>query len=95
MSARTRVTEILGIEKPVIQAAMGWISRSQLSSAVSNAGGMGMIETSSGELETIHAEIAKMVQPIKRILDEMMRTYHDTVATLNSRTILGRGAVVR
>jgi len=51
---------MLGIEKPIIQAAMGWIARSQLSSAVSNAGGMGIIETSSGELDAVREEIVKM-----------------------------------
>ena len=39
---------------------MGWIARSQLASAVSNAGGMGIIETSSGELNEIREEIRKM-----------------------------------
>ena len=57
---KTRITDMLGIEKPIIQAAMGWIARSQLSSAFSNAGGMGIIETSSGELDAIRAEILKM-----------------------------------
>lgn len=57
---QTRVTELLGIEIPIIQAPMGFIARSQLASAVSNAGGMGIIETSSGRLEEIRAEIAKM-----------------------------------
>jgi enoyl-[acyl-carrier protein] reductase II len=57
---RTRITELLGIEKPIIQAAMGWIARSQLSSAVSNAGGMGIIETSSGQLDAVRDEIVKM-----------------------------------
>lgn len=57
---KTRITDMLGIEKPIIQAAMGWIARSQLSSAVSNAGGMGIIETSSGELDAVRQEIVKM-----------------------------------
>jgi len=39
---------------------MGWIARSQLAAAVSNAGGMGIIETSSGELDVIKEEIKKM-----------------------------------
>ncbi len=55
-----RITSALGIQYPIIQAPMGWIARSQLASAVSNAGGMGIIETSSGELEAIQDEIAKM-----------------------------------
>ncbi|MGB7406000.1 MAG: nitronate monooxygenase [Pacificimonas sp.] len=57
---KTRITDMLGIEKPIVQAAMGWIARSQLSSAFSNAGGMGIIETSSGELDAIREEIVKM-----------------------------------
>jgi enoyl-[acyl-carrier protein] reductase II len=57
---KTRITDMLGIEVPIIQAAMGWIARSPLSSAVSNAGGMGIIETSSGELDAIREEIRKM-----------------------------------
>ncbi|MEL6982641.1 MAG: nitronate monooxygenase, partial [Actinomycetota bacterium] len=50
----------LGIEIPIVQAPMGWIARSQLASAVSNAGGLGIIETSSGELDQIRIEIEKM-----------------------------------
>ena len=57
---RNRVTELLGVEHPVVQAPMGWIARSPLASAVSNAGGMGIIETSSGELDAIREEIRKM-----------------------------------
>jgi enoyl-[acyl-carrier protein] reductase II len=51
---------MLGVELPIVQAPMGWIARSQLASAVSNAGGMGIIETSSGELDIIKEEIKKM-----------------------------------
>ena len=57
---RTRVTELLGVDYPIIQAPMGWIARAQLASAVSNAGGLGIIETSSGELDNVKAEIEKM-----------------------------------
>ncbi len=57
---RTRVSELLGVDYPIIQAPMGWIARSQLASAVSNAGGMGIIETSSGELDNVKREIEKM-----------------------------------
>ena len=39
---------------------MGWIARAQLASAVSNAGGLGIIETSSGELDAVRDEIRKM-----------------------------------
>ena len=57
---RNRVTELLGVEHPIIQAPMGWIARSQLASAVSNAGGLGIIETSSGELDAVREEIRRM-----------------------------------
>ncbi len=60
MDFKNRITQMLGVEKPIIQAPMGWIARSQLASAVSNAGGMGIIETSSGELDNIREEILKM-----------------------------------
>ena len=60
MKFKNRVTEMLGVQLPIVQAPMGWIARSQLASAVSNAGGMGIIETSSGELDAIKVEIKKM-----------------------------------
>ena len=55
-----RVTQMLGCEIPIVQAPMGWIARAQLASAVSNAGAMGIIETSSGQLDEIRVEIQKM-----------------------------------
>ena len=57
---RNRVTALLGVEIPIVQAPMGWIARAQLASAVSNAGAMGIIETSSGELDAVKDEIRKM-----------------------------------
>ena len=60
MAIKNRVTKLLGVEYPIIQAPMGWIARSQLASAVSNSGGLGIIETSSGELDVIREEIKKM-----------------------------------
>jgi enoyl-[acyl-carrier protein] reductase II len=55
-----RVTRLLGVPYPIVQAPMGWIARAQLAAAVSNAGGMGIIETSSGDLDAIRGEILKM-----------------------------------
>jgi enoyl-[acyl-carrier protein] reductase II len=59
-TVRTRVTELLGVRYPIVQAPMGWIARAQLASAVSNAGGLGIIETSSGALDEIKDEIRLM-----------------------------------
>ncbi|MCP4436091.1 MAG: nitronate monooxygenase [Actinomycetia bacterium] len=55
-----RATDLMGVEYPILQAPMGWIARSELASAVCEAGAMGCIETSSGELDVIQEEIRKM-----------------------------------
>ena len=57
---KNRVTEITGTDYPIIQSPMSWIARAQLASAVCNAGGMGIIETGSGELDAIRSEVLKM-----------------------------------
>lgn len=56
----SRISRMLGIDYPIFQAPMGWIARAPLASAVSEAGGMGIVETSSGELDIVKAEIARM-----------------------------------
>jgi len=61
-----RITRMLGVEIPILQAPMGWIARSQLASAVSNAGALGIIETSSGELDAIRCEIQRMRELTER-----------------------------
>jgi len=40
---RTRVTDLLGIQYPIIQGGMQWVGRAELASAVSNAGGLGIL----------------------------------------------------
>ena len=57
-----RVTKHTGSKYPIIQAPMGWIARSQLASAVCESGGMGIIETSSGEIDNCKKEIKKMTE---------------------------------
>lgn len=60
LAVSNRVTELTGTDYPIIQAPMGWIARSQLAAAVSNAGGLGIIETSSGEFDNIRREVELM-----------------------------------
>ena len=55
-----RVLAHTGARYPIVQAPMGWIARTALASAVSRAGGLGVIETSSGETENCQAEITTM-----------------------------------
>lgn len=40
---KTRITELLGIEHPIMQGGMQWVGRAELASAVSNAGGLGVL----------------------------------------------------
>ena len=43
MAIKTRITELLGIEHPVVQGGMMWVGRAELAAAVSNAGGLGIL----------------------------------------------------
>ncbi|RPF71785.1 NAD(P)H-dependent flavin oxidoreductase [Aurantiacibacter spongiae] len=43
MTLRTRITELLGIEHPIVQGGMMWVGRAELVAAVSNAGGLGIL----------------------------------------------------
>ncbi len=54
------MSELLGVDVPIVQAPMGYIARAQLASAVSSAGGLGVIETSSGQLDQVRDEIRAM-----------------------------------
>ena len=54
-----RVTELLGIEKPILQGGMAWIAESTLAAAVSNAGGAGIIAGGSAPIDYLRAEIRK------------------------------------
>ena len=42
-SVKTRITELLGIEYPIVQGGMQWVGYAELASAVSNAGGLGIL----------------------------------------------------
>jgi len=43
MKLKTRITELLGIKYPIVQGGMMWVGRAELASAVSNAGGLGIL----------------------------------------------------
>lgn len=55
----TRITELLGIEYPILQGGMAWIAESTLASAVSNAGGAGIIAGGSAPIDYLRGEIRK------------------------------------
>ena len=54
---KTRITTLLGIEYPIIQGGMIWASQWQLVTAVSNAGGLGLLGSGSMSAEDLRAQI--------------------------------------
>jgi NADH:quinone reductase (non-electrogenic) len=57
---KTRVTELLGVQYPIIQGGMQWVGRAELASAVSNAGGLGILTALTQPTpEALRDEIAR------------------------------------
>ena len=56
---KTRVTELLQIEYPIIQGGMAWVAEHHLAAAVSEAGGFGLIGAASAPPEIVREEIRK------------------------------------
>lgn len=54
---KTRVTELLGIEKPIIQGGMAWVANASLAGAVSEAGGLGIIASGNASLDWIEEQV--------------------------------------
>lgn len=56
---KTRITDLLGIRYPIIQAGMVWVSGWKLASAVSNSGGLGLIGSGSMKPDLLREHIQK------------------------------------
>ena len=56
---KTKITELLGIEYPIIQGGMAWVAEHKLAAAVSNAGGLGLIGAASAPPEIVREEVRK------------------------------------
>ena len=56
---KTKVTELLQIEYPIIQGGMAWVAEHHLAAAVSEAGGFGLIGAAIAPPETVREEIRK------------------------------------
>lgn len=54
---KTRITELLGIEYPIIQGGMAWVAEYHLAAAVANAGGLGLIGAASAPPEVVREQI--------------------------------------
>ena len=80
---KTEVTELLGIEYPIIQGGMAWVAEYHLAAGVSNAGGLGLIGTASAPAEWVREQIREA----KKLTDKpfginimMISPYADEVA---------------
>lgn len=56
---KTPITELLGIEYPIIQGGMAWVADYHLAAAVSEAGGLGLIGAASAPAEVVREQIIK------------------------------------
>ena len=56
---KTRITELLGCEYPIIQGGMAWVAEHTLASAVSNAGGIGLIAGGNAPIDYLRDQIRK------------------------------------
>lgn len=56
---KTRLTELLGIEYPIIQGGMAWVAEHRLASAVSNAGGIGLIGAGGAPASFVREQVQK------------------------------------
>lgn len=57
---KTRITELLGIEYPIIQGGMAWVAEHNLAAAVSEAGGLGLIGGANAPADVVREEIRKV-----------------------------------
>jgi NAD(P)H-dependent flavin oxidoreductase YrpB (nitropropane dioxygenase family) len=60
MRIRSPLTELVGIEHPVVQTGMGWVAGARLVSATANAGGLGILASATMTLDELAAAIAKV-----------------------------------
>ena len=80
---KTRITELLGVEYPIIQGGMAWVAEHHLAAAVSEAGGLGLIGGANAPGEVVRDEIRKA----RKLTDKpfgvnvmLMSPYADDVA---------------
>ena len=60
MRLHTPLTELLGIEHPVVQTGMGWVAGARLVSATSNAGGLGILASATMTIDELATAVAKV-----------------------------------
>lgn len=80
---KTRITELLGVEYPIIQGGMAWVAESHLAAAVSEAGGLGLIGGANAPGEVVRnyiREVRSMTDKPFGVNVMLMSPYADEVA---------------
>lgn len=80
---KTRITELLEIEYPLIQGGMAWVAEYHLAAAVSNAGGLGLIAAASAPADWVRDQVRKTKELTDRpfgVNIMLMSPYADEVA---------------
>ena len=80
---KTRITELLQIEYPIIQGGMAWVAEHHLAAAVSEAGGLGLIGGANAPADVVRAEIRKAREMTKKEIGVnvmLLSPYADEVA---------------
>ncbi|QUR69114.1 (3aS,4S,5R,7aS)-5-hydroxy-7a-methyl-1-oxo-octahydro-1H-indene-4-carboxyl-CoA dehydrogenase [Mycobacterium spongiae] len=60
MKLRTPLTELVGVEHPVVQTGMGWVAGARLVSATANAGGLGILASATMTIDELATAIGKV-----------------------------------
>lgn len=82
---KTRITELLKIEKPIIQGGMAWVAEDNLAAAVSEAGGLGLIGGASAPADVVRSYIRNAKKKTDKpfgVNVMLMSPYADDVAKL-------------
>lgn len=82
---KNRVTEILGIDRPILQGPMNWITNAEFVAAVSNAGGLGILGPNAGQ-QTVTASPEETAERMRR---EIRKTKALTDKPFGSTLIVG------
>lgn len=82
---KTELTKLLGIEYPIVQGGMAWVAEYHLASAVSNAGGLGLIGAANAPADWVREQVRKMRELTKNpfgVNIMLMSPYAEEVAKI-------------
>lgn len=82
MTIRTRLTELLDLQHPIVLAPMGRVAGGALAAAVSNAGGLGLVGGGYGELSWLQTELAVVTREARRPWGAGLISWHASEVAL-------------